>query len=137
MQEHDVSKSRSRFAVVKRVFGYGILICFTLLFVAFVSICFSIRSSVKEISAQAVRQYPGDRTEALMTYVESKNHSLRQRNRSVWALGQIGDKRALPVLEKFYTGRPCDHGSRLCEGELYKAIKLCKGSLNATAWLPR
>ena len=137
MQEHDESKSHSRFAVVKRAFGYGILICFTFLFVAFLCICFSIRSSVKEISAQAVRQYPGDRIVALMTYVESENHSLRQRNRSVWALGQIGDKRALPVLEKFYTALPCDHDSSLCQHELQKAIKLCKGSLNATAWLPR
>ncbi|MHC4116465.1 MAG: hypothetical protein ACYSWO_03050 [Planctomycetota bacterium] len=137
MQEHDVPRSRSRFAVARRAFGYGILICFTFLFVAFLCICFSIRSSVKEISAQAVRRYPGDRTEALIKYVESESHSLRQRNRSVWALGQIGDKRALPVLEKFYTGQACDHDSRLCEGELYKAIKLCKGSFNATAWLPR
>jgi HEAT repeat protein len=84
-----------------------------------------------------VREYPGDRIEALMTYVESKNHSLRQRNRSVWALGQIGDKRALPVLEKYRTGKPCDHDATLCQREVGKAIKLCRGSLNATAWLPR
>ncbi len=137
MREYAELKKPSKFAIARQAFGYGILICFTFLLVAFLCICFSIRSSVKEISAQAVRQYPGDRIDALMTYVESKNHSLRQRNRSVWALGQIGDKRALTVLERFYTAQPCDHGSSLCQHELRKAIKLCKGSLNATAWLPR
>ncbi|MEA3227229.1 MAG: hypothetical protein U9Q07_14865 [Planctomycetota bacterium] len=137
MQERDEPKSRSGFAVAKKTFGYGILICFTFLLVAFLCICFSIRSSVKEISTQATEQYPGDRIEALMTYVNSENHSLKQRNRSVWALGQIGDKRALATLEKFYTGEPCDHESRLCQRELQKAIKQCKGSFNATAWLPR
>ncbi len=137
MQEGDESKSRSGWAAVKRVFGYGILICFTFLFVGYLWACFSIRSSVKEISAQATQEYPGDRIEALMVYVDSENHSLKQRNHAIWALGQIGDQRALTTLEKFYTGGPCDHDSRLCQGELQKAIKQCKGSFNATAWLPR
>jgi len=137
MPEHDESKGRSGMAAAKRAAGYGVLICFTLLLVGFVGICLSIRHSVKEISAQAVQEYPGDRVEALMTYVESEDHSLRQRNRAVWALGQIGDTRALPVLEKFRTGRPCDHTSKLCQREVGKAIKACKGSFNATAWLPR
>ena len=137
MEKPDEPKTRSRWAAAKRPLGYGILICFTLLLVAFLCICFSIRSSVKEISAQATQEYPGDRVEALMTYVESKNHSLRQRNRSVWALGQIGDRRALPLLEKSWTGKPCDHSSTLCQREVGKAIKQCKGSFNATAWLPR
>jgi len=137
MEKPDESKSRSGFVAVKRVFGYGILICFIFLFFTFLCICFSIRSSVKEISSKAVRQYPGDRIEALIAYVDSENHSLKQRNRAVWALGQIGDERALTTLEKFYTGGPCDHDSRLCQGELQKAIKQCKGSFNATAWLPR
>ncbi len=137
MQESSESKSSSGLANLKQAFGYGLLICFTLLSAAFVCICFSIRSSVKEISATAVGQYPGDRIEALVTYVDSRNHSLKQRNHAVWALGQIGDERALPTLEKFYTGGPCDHESHLCERELQKAIKQCKGSLNATVWLPR
>ncbi len=137
MRESDESKSRSGWANLKQALGYGLLICFTLLFAAFVCICFSIRSSVKEISAQAVQEYPGDRIEALITYVDSKNHSLKQRNRAVWALGQIGDERALATLEKFWTGKPCDHSSTLCQREVGKAIKACKGSFNATAWLPR
>ena len=131
------SKHRRRFAVARKALVYGTLCCLAFLFLAFVMICWSIRSSVKEISADAVREYPGDRTEALMTYVDSENHSLRQRNRAVWALGQISDKRALPVLEKWYTGDPCDHQNSLCQRELSKAINACNGAFNATAWLPR
>ena len=137
MEKQIESKGSSRFASVKKVLVYGTLICFTFLFIVYLWACFDIRSSVKEISAEATQQYSGDRIEALMAYVDSKNISLRQRNRAVWALGQIGDERALPTLEKSYTGGPCDHDSRLCQGELQKAIKLCKGGLNATAWLPR
>lgn len=137
MSEHDESKTSAGWSGFKRALRYGALICFTLLFVGYLCTCFSIRSSVKEISVQAVQEYPGDRIEALMAYVESTSHSLRQRNRAVWALGQIGDSRALPTLEKFRTGKPCDHSSQLCQREIGKAIEGCEGSFNATAWLPR
>ena len=137
MEKRIESKHGGRFAVAKRVLGYGILFCFAFVFVAYLMICFSIRSSVKEMSAAATKEYPGDRIEALITYVKSENHSLGQRNRAVWALGQIGDERALAILEKSYTGGPCDHDNCLCQRGLQGAIKLCKGGFNATAWLPR
>ena len=137
MNKHIESQYKSRFAAAKKTLGYGSLCCLAFLFIAFVLICWSIRTSVKEMSAEAVGEYPGDRITALMAYVDSGNHSLRQRNRAVWALGQIGDKRALPVLEKWYTGQPCDHKNSLCQYELGKAIKACNGAFNATAWLPR
>ena len=137
MEKQIESGGSSRVAIVRKALVYGTLSCLALILVAFVMICFSIRSGVKEISAEATQQYPGDRIEALITYVESENISFRQRNLAVWALGRIGDKRALPVLSEYYNGGPCDHERRLCQGELEKAIKLCKGSLNATAWLPR
>ena len=137
MEKQIESKSSSRLAKIKKVIVYGFLICFVFLITIFLWVCFDIRAGVKEISAEATQQYPGDRVEALITYVNSENKSLRQRNRAVWALGQIGDKRALPTLDKSYTGGPCDHDSLLCQHELKKAIKLCKGSFNATAWMPR
>ena len=133
MQERDESKKRIAFAVARRVFGYGILICLASFIVVCLWFYFCIRYSVNEISAQATTEYQGDRIEALITYVKSESHTLRQRNRSVWALGQIGDNRALPVLEKYYVGQPCDHNVALCQGELKKAIKHCKSG--DTAWL--
>ena len=137
MEKQIETKGSNRLAGTKKVLVYGTLSCLAFLLVAFVMLFWTLRSSVKEICAEATEQYPGDRIEALITYVKSENNSLRQRNRSIWALGQIGDERALPTLEKSYTGQPCDHDSRLCQRELQKAIKLCKGGLNATAWLPR
>ena len=137
MEKRIESKGSNRFAIARKVLVYGILSCLAFLLVAFVMVRFSIRSSVKEISAEATQQYPGDRVEALITYVNSENHSLRQRNRAVWALGQIGDEYALPTLEKSYTGGHCNHDTCLCQRELEKAIKLCEGGFNATAWLPR
>jgi hypothetical protein len=131
------SKRSRKFAILKKVLVYGIVSCFVLILIVFVMTCWSIRSSVKSISTEATQEYAGDRIEALMTYVNSENHSLRERNRAVWALGQIGDERALPVLERFNTGQPCNHDTSLCQRELGKAVKLCKGGLNLTAWLPR
>ena len=77
--------------------------------------------------AQAAHAHPGDDVAALLDYVQSERHTLRNRNHAVWALGQARDARALPVLERLYTGTPCDHERYLCQGELAKAIKLCKG----------
>ena len=137
MEKQIESKTAIRFVKIKKVLVYGTLICFAFLFIVFLWVCLDIRSGVKKISAEATQQYPGDRVEALIAYVKSNDHSLRQRNHAVWALGQIGDKRALPVLKQFYTGGHCDHAHCLCQYELQKAIKLCQGSFNATAWLPR
>jgi hypothetical protein len=137
MEKQIESKSSNRLAVIKKVIVYGALVCFAFLFIVYLWVCFDIRSGVKKISAEATQQYPGDRVEALIAYVKSEDHSLRKRNLAVWALGQIGDKRALPVLTASYTGGPCDHDYCLCQHELQKAIKLCQGSFNANAWLPR
>ncbi|MHC4692528.1 MAG: HEAT repeat domain-containing protein [Planctomycetota bacterium] len=126
-------KQKRRFAGLKRVLAYGVLSVLVL----FVGISFGIRSAVKQMSAEAMKEYPGDRVEALIAYVSSENHSLKKRNRAVWALGQIGDKRALSVMESFYTGGDCDHEKQLCQRELKHAIYGCKGGLNLTAWLPR
>ncbi len=136
--ETALESKRSRpFAVIRKVLVYGTLSCLAVILILFVGVCWSIRSHVKSISAEATQRYPGDRIEALMAYVNSENHTLRERNHAVWALGQIGDERALPVLERFYVGEPCNHDTSLCQRELGRAIKLCEGGLNPTAWLPR
>jgi len=56
--------------------------------------------------------------------VGDETNSLEERNTAVWALGQIGDKKALEVLKKSYTGEPCDHTKYLCQHELEKATGL-------------
>lgn len=76
----------------------------------------TIQSDVEKSSqvAQEVFPHPGDDVAALMAIVESAQHSLRERNQAVWALGHLRDPRALSVLEAAYTGEPCDHSRFLC-----------------------
>lgn len=108
-----------------------------LIAVLFAGTAWLIGSGVHAATEAAVRDQPGDRVSALMAYVESPKHPLRTRNRAVWALGQLGDARALPVLEKQLAGEECDHDHRLCQHELRKAIRLCRGATNLSAWLWR
>ena len=137
MKKHTEPKQKRRFGKLKRVLVYGVLSCLVLVLVMFVVVCFSIRSAVKEMSAEATKEYSGNRVEALIAYMSSESHSLKKRNRAVWALGQIGDKSALALLESFYTGGDCEHEKHLCQRELRHAIYGCKGGLNLTAWLRR
>lgn len=119
---------------LKEVFLYIIVPCFVLLVFAFGMACWNIGAGVKSINSEALEIYQGNAISALMKYVDSEEQNLRKRNRAVWALGQLGDPMALPVLMKYYTDRACDHTKYLCQHELEKAIKLCKGALNASAW---
>lgn len=89
-----------------------------------------IGTGVHDASEAALRDHPGDRIQALIAYVDSPNHTLRERNRAVWALGRLRDARALPVLEKHFTGETCDHERRLCRYELRKALERCRGGAN-------
>jgi HEAT repeat protein len=109
-----------------------------LLLAGVVAISLVIGADVRAASRAAVEEHGGEAVEALMACVDDPNHSLTQRNRAIWALGQLGDPRALPVLLKHYSGQACDHPHGLCQRELRKAIKLTKGGVNITAliWRP-
>jgi hypothetical protein len=97
----------------------------------------SIGSGVRDASAASVAAYGGDRVDALISVVDSPARALHERNRAVWALGQVGDARALPVLERHVTGKPCDHSHAICQHELSKAIRLCRGARNISAFVWR
>ena len=104
---------------------------------AYVFISLRIGAEVRAVSDAAMQQHPGDRMEALMQCVEDTNHSLLERNRAVWALGQLGDQRALTALRKHHPDGRCDHTNALCQRELAKAVKLLEGGVNASAWVWR
>ena len=81
-----------------------------------------------QVARQAMDDNPGvDRVEALIAIVDSAAYTPEERTKAVWALGQLKDPRALPVLESHYTGEPCDHERRICQYELKKAILKCRG----------
>jgi hypothetical protein len=104
-----------------------------LLIVAFVAVSWVIGTDVRAARDAALEVHTGDQVGALMAFIETPTHSLRERNRAIWALGQLGDSRALPLLEKHFTGGPCDHERALCQRELGKALELCRGGTNLTA----
>lgn len=95
---------------------------------------------VLSLCQSAKGQYGGDCVKALATQLSDEQQDFRTRNHAIWALGQMGDNRALPVLQKYYTGNipnrePLD--GVLSQYELQKAIKLASGGLNITAWVWR
>lgn len=94
--------------------------------------------SVHEKCLVAMGKYEGDCTQALVQVLDNPEESFRERNYAIWALGQLGDARARPVMEKYYTGEiperePYDQG--LSQYEMKKALKLLDGGINLTHWV--
>jgi hypothetical protein len=77
---------------------------------------------------RAQLRFQGDPIEALIELAGCEACDLRDRNRAVWALGQLGDRRALPPLRRQVRGRPCNHAVEICQRELQKAIRKLEGS---------
>jgi hypothetical protein len=98
---------------------------------------------LKEVCAMATEKYPGDTVEALMKSVETEETSYRAdlyraNNHAFWALGQLGDKRALPFLKGLVTGEKCKHSTNICQGEIKEAIdKLESDEFNLPKYLWR
>lgn len=128
---HSTSQGKETAVHLKRIqktIAVGVLVLLFCAAAALGVLRLSIQSGLDKwcAVAQQSHPHPGDDVAALMAYVQSESHSLRDRNYAVWALGQARDVRALPLLERYYTGQPCDHSRSLCQGELAKAIKLCQ-----------
>ena len=103
----------------------------------FVVTCTIIGYEVNQICSDAKAEYSGDCVESLIALLEDEAQPFRERNSAIWALGQLGDHRALPVLERYYTGDIPERESLnngISQYELKKAIKLAGGGLNLTAW---
>jgi hypothetical protein len=95
--------------------------------IAWVGISLLIGWGVNSDSRKAMAQFGGDRIEALIAMVDCQTCNPYDRTQAVWALGQLKDKRALPVLHKYYTGGPCNHFGQICQYELSKAIRWTEG----------
>jgi hypothetical protein len=128
---------------LRRILLKGIPIVLLACVVVIISLSLWIELGVKKVCAAATQKYPGDKVEALMMSVETKEygydaHRYSVNNYAFWALGQLGDKRALPFLKKLATGQPCDHETNLCQGEITKAInKLETNEFNLPKFLFR
>jgi hypothetical protein len=133
-------KSRSR---VRKVLVWGMPIALSICAVVVVLFSLGIELGVKNICGAATRRYPGDKVDALMMSVKADQyaynaHVYKANNHSFWALGQLGDQRALPFLRDLLTGEACDHETNLCQGEIQEAIqKLERNQFNLPKFLWR
>jgi HEAT repeat protein len=131
MKPNTNSKSLQKALSWKKFFVYGLTICFTLLFILLLITLHWTSSDVRATCKKAQQQFEGDCVEALIAYLQSDSLSFKEQNHVIWALGEIGDKRALPVLQKLYTGKPClkpcDSSKYICQYGIKKAIRGCKG----------
>ncbi len=128
-----ITKKRGWLKLVCSVVAFGILLGFA----ALVAASAYIRSEVRASGKWAQQHHPGEAVGALVACLEDSTLNLKERNRAIWALGQLGDRRALPALRQHHTGQPCDHAQALCQHELDKAIRLIDDGVNLTTWLWR
>src|SRR5210317_1726783 len=139
MSDASTNRYDGRLRRLTRILLRGIPILLLVCAVVIILFSLSIEQGVKKVCAEATRKYPGDKIEALMKSVETEKYVYsaniyRANNHIFWALGQLGDKRALPFLKKLSTGQPCDHETNLCQGEIKEAIdKLEKNGFNLPA----
>ena len=103
------------------------------LLAGYVVVGLSIGREVERVIARAQARQGGTPVCALLAVARSSEAPLAERNRAVWALGQLGAREARPVLETLVTGGECDHDSLVCQHELEKAINLCSGAANPGA----
>ncbi len=129
-------RNKSLVSLILYVCAIGASVVVLLFLVA----CVWIGYEAKSLCLHAVRQYGGTCVDALMIQLDDTNQSFRAKNSAIWALGQFGDRKALPVLKKYYTGvipdrEPLD--TVVSQYELRKAIRLVEGGTNITSWLWR
>jgi hypothetical protein len=121
--------------LILKIILYAISASILTVFISYSLICIGIAHSINSISNEAMKEYGSDKVQALIALVDCEEKNLGKRNFAVWALGQIGDKRALNVLIKYYKVKKCDQEHSLCQYELKKAINGCQGGFNAVAWM--
>ncbi len=91
---------------------------------------------VQQRCKAAQAQYNGDCVEALMNQVADETKT-SGKNDAIWALGQLGDRRALSFLQQYDTGETLPERESWEEGisqyELRKAIRLLETGWNVPA----
>jgi HEAT repeat protein len=141
MSEKENLGSLKRIVESKRVLLYGLAVIVVIgAFVLWLTMHW-ISSDVRAACHEARQEFAGDCVEALMAYANSDQHTIEERNNAIWALGEIGDKRALPALEKLLhmeklCPSPCNVSTCMCQYSVEKAIRLCEG-LSIARWVWR
>ena len=111
---------------------------FLVLFAAFVTVIYSVLFlEVRKNCNSAQDKYQANCVDSLIKVLETDGPTVKQKNDAIWALGQIADPKALPVLQKIYTGKipvrePLDRV--ISQYEIKKAIHWVEDG-NWTSWM--
>jgi hypothetical protein len=121
----------------KKTIFVALVFCLLLSVLLFLITLSSIYLSVAKTCKEGKQQYEGDCVQAMIHRLNSPNFTAREKNKAIWVLGQLADKRALPELTKRFSGIP-EHkeplGEKISQYELYKAIKWCENG-NSTSFM--
>lgn len=113
---------------VSKIASWVLAIVVGLFIFVYLGVSIMIGWGVNKESRNAMTRFSGDRIEALMALVDCQDCGVEDRNHAVWALGQLRDMRALPILYKYRTGKPCNHSRQICQYEISKAIRWTEGN---------
>lgn len=97
----------------------------------------TIYSKVKSTCLEAQKEYKLSCVDSLTKTVQSDNKTFREKNTAIWTLGQLADKKALPILRNLYTGKDPwkeSYDKIINQYELKKAITWCEKG-NITSWM--
>ncbi|MHC4536990.1 MAG: hypothetical protein ACYS6K_23830 [Planctomycetota bacterium] len=126
-EKNDKEMMLKKKSLLRRILLRWIPIVFLAFAIAIILFSLWVELHIKKMCGMATQKYPGDKVEALMMSVVTKEygynaHRYKTNNHIFWTLGQLGDKRALPFLKGLLTDEPCDHETNLCQGEIQEAI---------------
>ncbi|MFA7654379.1 MAG: hypothetical protein WCX97_05115 [Candidatus Magasanikbacteria bacterium] len=114
------------------IIGVGLLLFFFIFLITGTQIGYDVKKRCQSIQ----KQYGGECVEVLMKQVADTNTSYGK-NDAIWALGQLGDKRAIQFLKTYDNGQPLPEHESWNEGvsqyELRKAIKLLESDFNISS----
>ncbi len=135
-----ISKIPLRFRKLTNVLFYTFWVGISALITLFVIGNVWIGFDVKNLCQETRVEYGGNCVDSLSALLNDDTRGFRARNSAIWALGQLGDARALPVLRQYYTGvipdkEPLDE--MISQYELKKAINLANGGVNISTWFWR
>lgn len=126
---------------MKKFLKYSFILGSASLLILYAIVCRMIYTEVKSTTDLAQHRFGGTPVEATIALLNSETTSFELKNKAVYALGQIGDPKALPALQAQVTGipcpKPCTKNGYICQYDLEKAIKECQGQFSATRWMYR
>ena len=77
---------------------------FTIFIILLLIVTYNIENQVQETCKMAVSIYPGDKIHALINVSKNQSSCTKDKTRALWALGQLGDRKALPYLVENFDG---------------------------------